>query len=181
MKLHQSMGTGVKKRSMLLMIKNIVGNEMENVDRSIEGEKKLWVYVLLNAIKNLKKGTPEEQQEAYTWLLSNKYSKIINSFAGICEIFNFEAVKIRNKIMEGIEIQPYVHEDPKPRKRTTASLRVIAFGESKTIKDWLKDPRCSICRNTLMNRIHSLKWPSEEAISTPPKTTGRHEKILDNN
>lgn len=152
-----------------------------NVDRSVEGEKKLWAEVLLEAIKNLKKGTPKQQQETYTWLLSNKYSKIVNSFAGICEIFNFEPVKIRKKIMEGIEIQPYVYEKPKPRKRTTASLRVIAFGESKTIKDWLEDPRCSICRNTLMNRIHNLRWPSEEAISTPSRTYGEYEKTLDNN
>lgn len=141
-----------------------------NVDRLIEGEKKLWAGVLIDAIKTLKKGTPTQQQEAYAWILSNKYSKIINSFEGICEIFDFEAVKIRKRIMEGIEIQPYVCKESKPRKRTTASLRVIAFGESKTIEDWLKDPRCSICRNTLMNRIHNLRWPSEEAISTPPKT-----------
>lgn len=151
------------------------------MDRSTEGEKKLWAEVLIDAIKNLKKGTPTQQQEAYTWLLSNKYSKIVNSFEGICEIFDFEAVKIRKRIMEGIEIQPYVCKESKPRKRTTASLRVIAFGESKTIKDWLEDPRCSICRNTLMNRIHNLRWPFEEAISTPPKTYGGHEKILDNN
>lgn len=148
---------------------------------SIEGEKKLWAHVLLDTINTLKKGTPIQQQEAYTWIISTKYLKIVNSFEGICEIFNFDAVKIRQKIMEGVEIQPYVYEESKPRKRTTASFRVIAFEESKTIKEWLEDPRCSICRNTLMNRIHNLRWPSEEAISTPPEKTGRRKKILDNN
>lgn len=43
-----------------------------------------------------------------------------------------------------------------------------AFGESKTIADWLRDPRCVVrLATTLRNRIVEYGWPPEKAITTP--------------
>ncbi len=50
-----------------------------------------------------------------------------------------------------------------------SAKRFEAFGEeSKTIMEWLSDPRCvKIQRVTLQNRINIIKWNVEKALTTP--------------
>lgn len=43
-----------------------------------------------------------------------------------------------------------------------------AFGEKKTIAQWLKDPRCKAKSGTLYSRWKYLGWSAEDAIATPP-------------
>ncbi len=43
-----------------------------------------------------------------------------------------------------------------------------AFGESKTIEDWAKDPRCTVRQTTLASQI-SKGVPLEVALGVPPK------------
>jgi hypothetical protein len=43
---------------------------------------------------------------------------------------------------------------------------LTAFGETKTLLDWTKDPRCIVSLATLLNRIRD-KWVPEEALATP--------------
>jgi hypothetical protein len=48
---------------------------------------------------------------------------------------------------------------------------VMAFGESKTIPEWLQDPRCAVpLLTTLRSRIVHLGWDTEMAITTPPSS-----------
>src|SRR5580658_8303573 len=44
---------------------------------------------------------------------------------------------------------------------------VEAFGQSKTIREWVEDSRCSIDWNTLHLRLYQ-GWDAEEAITSPP-------------
>ncbi len=47
---------------------------------------------------------------------------------------------------------------------------IEAFGETKTIAEWVRDPRCVVCYQTLLDRINKLNWPSmEEALTIPPR------------
>lgn len=47
---------------------------------------------------------------------------------------------------------------------------VAAFGETKTMPQWLQDPRCNVrLLTTLRNRIVEYGWEPEKAITTPPK------------
>lgn len=50
---------------------------------------------------------------------------------------------------------------------------ITAFGETKNVKQWSKDSRCSSHYSTIINRIRAGKSP-EEAITTP----GRKRKIF---
>lgn len=44
-----------------------------------------------------------------------------------------------------------------------------AFGETKSIAEWVADKRCVVDRHALRKRIGSGKWGNEEAITTPPR------------
>ncbi len=43
---------------------------------------------------------------------------------------------------------------------------VKAFGEIKTIANWVRDSRCKVSYSTLLSRISYYGWNSEEALST---------------
>jgi hypothetical protein len=45
-------------------------------------------------------------------------------------------------------------------------LLLTAFGESKYLPEWLKDPRCRVTRPTLQTRLQA-GWDPEKAIATP--------------
>ena len=43
---------------------------------------------------------------------------------------------------------------------------VVAFGETKRLREWIADSRCSISVNTLRARLFKLNWSPEQAIAT---------------
>jgi hypothetical protein len=55
---------------------------------------------------------------------------------------------------------------------------VEAFGETKNIAEWSRDPRCVVPYQTLWNRLMRLYWPLETALTTPLKKTGRKPKLM---
>lgn len=58
-------------------------------------------------------------------------------------------------------------QDEQSNNRRTNRM-FSAFGESKTVADWLRDPRCVVrLATTLRNRIVAYGWPPEKAITTP--------------
>jgi hypothetical protein len=46
----------------------------------------------------------------------------------------------------------------------STSLRLTAFGETKTATQWARDPRCAVSYDTLLNRLAS-GWPADLAIT----------------
>lgn len=48
---------------------------------------------------------------------------------------------------------------------------VTAFGETKSLQDWSRDPRCMVVRLTLHSRLKA-GWDPDVAISTPPQKAG---------
>lgn len=50
-------------------------------------------------------------------------------------------------------------------KRTTRLIE--AFGECKSMAEWLDDPRCVSTRSMLHSRISLLGWPTERALTQP--------------
>jgi hypothetical protein len=55
-------------------------------------------------------------------------------------------------------------------------LRLTAFGETKSAKEWAADPRCAVSYGALILRVSRRKWEHERAITTPtlPNHGGRH-------
>lgn len=51
-----------------------------------------------------------------------------------------------------------------------------AFGESKGITQWARDPRCVVKSITLQKRFYSGRWSLEMAITTPARAYGRTAK-----
>jgi predicted ArsR family transcriptional regulator len=52
--------------------------------------------------------------------------------------------------------------------------RVTAFGETRTVFAWSKDPRCAVSLNTLNARLATGVWAIEAAIATPAQTGRAH-------
>lgn len=59
----------------------------------------------------------------------------------------------------------------KPRTRR-GSVLLTAFGESKWLSEWAKDPRCVVVQGTLEHRIRR-GWPHPEAIIQPVSDSKR--------
>lgn len=49
---------------------------------------------------------------------------------------------------------------------------VTAFGERKSIRDWVKDDRCNINSVTTLGYRLGVGWPAERAITTPSERGG---------
>jgi hypothetical protein len=53
------------------------------------------------------------------------------------------------------------------RNRRITAPGVLAFGEEKSLMEWVADPRCRVGYSTLHSRI-SLGWEAEKAVVLPP-------------
>lgn len=51
---------------------------------------------------------------------------------------------------------------------------VEAFGETKGVKAWARDPRCRVTFRTLSGRLNRSGWRAERAITTPPTRPDSH-------
>lgn len=54
-----------------------------------------------------------------------------------------------------------------PAKEQRKDVTFTAFGETKALKEWAKDPRCQVDYRTLHKRAILRGWNPEEAISCP--------------
>jgi hypothetical protein len=63
---------------------------------------------------------------------------------------------------------PHRLDVPKPAPPRHWPLHA-AFGESRTLADWARDPRCRVGRRVLQLRVVRLGWDVERAITTPPR------------
>jgi hypothetical protein len=57
---------------------------------------------------------------------------------------------------------------------TRRSRYISAFGETKVISEWSRDPRCVVTASTLRHRVIVCGWDAELAMSKPTKGV-RHE------
>src|SRR6185312_5449018 len=70
---------------------------------------------------------------------------------------------LKRRISDGVQPELALQKDLVP-----FGVKVYtAFGETKTVADWAADPRCTISRGNLYNRIE-LGIPFEEALTAPP-------------
>jgi hypothetical protein len=46
-------------------------------------------------------------------------------------------------------------------------VRITAFGETKSLREWAKDPRCKATYSALRNRIYQFGVPPEQIITRP--------------
>lgn len=58
-----------------------------------------------------------------------------------------------------------------PRKEQAWNLRktinLTAFGETKCIGAWARDPRCIVCGWTIQDRVIRRGWSAEDALTVP--------------
>lgn len=52
------------------------------------------------------------------------------------------------------------------------NVLLTAFGETKTVSEWVDDPRCSVSRAALSQRVRRSKWTPEEMVSMPAQPNG---------
>lgn len=53
-----------------------------------------------------------------------------------------------------------------------SNVLLTAFGETKTVAEWVDDPRCSVTYTALIQRVRRAGWAPEEAVSTPAQSNG---------
>jgi len=56
--------------------------------------------------------------------------------------------------------------DPSPSARAGRSMQLEAFGETKSVGDWARDPRCIVSEETLRNRLRKGE-PAARAMTEP--------------
>ena len=44
---------------------------------------------------------------------------------------------------------------------------ITAFGETKTVEAWSRDPRCQVGASSLRRRLFDLNWDAQKALETP--------------
>jgi hypothetical protein len=139
----------------------------------IHGESKTLLYGLWHGIKDRCKNMYGEKNKHYKgkgikvcdewassylvfreWALANGYKKGL-SLDRIDGNKNYEPSNCRFVTME-------VQQNNRSNNRN-----IEAFGETKTLAQWLKDPRCKIGRESLKDRL-KYNWDIEKAIITPP-------------
>lgn len=60
---------------------------------------------------------------------------------------------------------------------TRRTIPCTAFGETKTVADWLRDSRCKVSRNVLVKRLAD-DWCAEDAITTPSYKAANYRSVL---
>jgi hypothetical protein len=63
----------------------------------------------------------------------------------------------------GVTVKP-----PSERGAVKNPKTLTAFGETKTYREWAKDPRCSVNTATLVQRVRRGGRTPEEAVTAPP-------------
>ncbi|MEW6745538.1 MAG: hypothetical protein AB1486_22525 [Planctomycetota bacterium] len=58
-----------------------------------------------------------------------------------------------------------------PRMNHPPRRLITAFGETKGLEAWRRDPRCQVTATSICQRLEA-GWSPEEAIATPPSTRG---------
>lgn len=116
----------------------------------------------------------------------DKYANYGGRGVRVCDEWDesFEAFlkwSLENGWQPGLEIDRYPNNDGNyepgncryvTRKQQcrnySRNITIEAFGESKILKEWSEDERCTVTYNTLFQRIKA-GWNPEEALSTPKR------------
>lgn len=104
----------------------------------------------------------------HDWAINNGYAKALMLHTDNTKIFSANHCywgKKKNRNLYG----------KNNGGRRTPNL-YTAFGETKTIKQWLNDNRCMVNYTTLQQRLLKSKWPVEIAL-THQKKSGISHKI----
>jgi hypothetical protein len=54
-----------------------------------------------------------------------------------------------------------------PPTRSSSPMALTAFGETRTLAAWRRDPRCVVAESTILDRL-ARGWTLEAALTTPP-------------
>ena len=71
------------------------------------------------------------------------------------------------RIYDGMDAETAISTPPQEVRRTAYGETVEAFGERRTLAEWLEDGRAAASRDTVVERYRQ-GWPLEEALTTPP-------------
>lgn len=95
------------------------------------------------------------------------------------EYVNFRTWSIENGYQEGLTLDRVDNDgnyEPsncrwttkRQQSRNTSKNHIItAFGETKTMVEWVEDPRCVVAYGTFQLRVYRRGWEAERALITP--------------
>jgi hypothetical protein len=86
-----------------------------------------------------------------------------------CQVQNKSTLKMR--IYSGWTTEKAITTPTEPRCPQMGGIE--AFGESKTIAAWLRDPRCRAGKHSTLRMRIVYGWNHEQAIATPPMRARR--------
>lgn len=55
----------------------------------------------------------------------------------------------------------------------STNRHITAFGETKTVAQWVEDERCPVNYDTLIQRLRKTDWTAEEMVTTPSQPNGQ--------
>jgi len=83
---------------------------------------------------------------------------------------------LRTRLVEGWSPEEAITTPPingAERRWATRRTMLTAFGETKSIADWGRDPRCQVEKRQIVLRMRKFGWTAERAIATPLLRTKR--------
>jgi len=88
------------------------------------------------------------------------------------KIFHDKVMKVYKK--ENIPFEEARKRLLKQAQKPLGIKKLKAFGEEKTLSEWIEDERCPYSGpGTLYSRVTRYNWDPEKAITTPPMTKTR--------
>ncbi|MGL5719817.1 MAG: hypothetical protein ACRCYP_03370 [Alphaproteobacteria bacterium] len=144
-----------------------------NPPAKTHGESRTRLYRIWRGMKNRTLNLYEGKDQSY----HEKGITVCDEWLSSYETFRDWAIENGYKKELTIDrINPMGHYAPGNCRFTTMKVqqnnrtnnkRITAWGESKTLAQWLGDPRCQIGRESLKCRLN-FGWNAELAISMPP-------------
>jgi hypothetical protein len=127
-------------------------------------KKKAYAYLLIaNKIRSCGCIRKEQIQDAAKKITAWGETKTVTQWLKDprCSISERQ---LRHRLRTGWNEEEAISRKPHPGLRRVSERVLTAFGETKPISDWLKDPRCTVTESRLKERLRN-GWGEEEAIS----------------
>lgn len=73
-----------------------------------------------------------------------------------------------SRLQKGWSHERILTQPLKPQGTSSRALKLTAWGETKTVPEWVEDPRCRVDSVTLRRRLRRSEYSPEQCMSVPP-------------
>ena len=79
-------------------------------------------------------------------------------------------VGLHRRLTEGVDPELAITTPSRIQKKNVHPHSLTAFGETKSLQEWITDPRCKVPLATIYWRINRQGWTHEECLTLAPRS-----------